>query len=125
MFDFEKLIAYQKAKEVNRKIQKILINKKISSFLRDQLYRASISMVINIAEGTGKLSKLDRKNFYVISRGSVFECASLLELFQDENIISDNELVSLKENLEEVSRLLSGLINSFTNKDVFKRNNER
>lgn len=114
MFDFEKLIAYQKARDVNKKIQKLLIDKKISSFLRDQLYRASISMVINIAEGTGKLSKNDRKNFYVISRGSVFECASLLEMFCDENIIKDNELTLLKSDLEEVSRLLSGLINSFT-----------
>jgi four helix bundle protein len=116
MFDFEKLIAYQKAKEVNQKIQKILIDKKINSFLRDQLYRASVSMVINIAEGTGKLSKNDRKNFYVISRGSVFECASILELLCDENTISNKELEILKLNLEEVSKLLSGLINSFTNK---------
>lgn len=114
MFDFEKLIAYQKAREVNRKIQKILVEKKISVFLRDQLYRASISMVINIAEGTGKLSKNDRKNFYVISRGSVFECASLLEMLYDENIINESDLNSLKLDLEEVSRLLSGLINSFT-----------
>ncbi len=113
MFDFEKLIAYQKARDVNKKIQKLLIEKKISAFLRDQLYRASISMVINIAEGTGKLSKNDRKNFYVISRGSVFECASLLEMLCDENILSNQELDNLKNDLEEVSRLLSGLINSF------------
>lgn len=116
MFDFEKLIAYQKARDVNRKIQKLLIEKKINAFLKDQLYRASISMVINIAEGTGKLSKNDRKNFYIISRGSVFECASLLQMLCDENIINDKELVVLSSDLEEVSRLLSGLINSFTKK---------
>jgi len=114
MFDFEKLIAYQKARDTNKKIQKLLIEKKTNLFLRDQLYRASISMVINIAEGTGKLSKNDRKNFYVISRGSVFECASLIELLYDENIITKNDLNSLKSDLEEISRLLSGLINSFT-----------
>jgi four helix bundle protein len=116
MFDFEKLITYQKARIVNKKIQKLLIEKKINSFLRDQLYRASISMVINIAEGTGKLSKNDRKNFYVISRGSVFECASLLEIFCDENIINMSELNILKSDLEEISRLLSGLINNFLKK---------
>lgn len=114
MFDFEKLIAYQKARDVNKKIQKLLVEKKISIVLRDQLYRASISMVINIAEGTGKLSKNDRKNFYVISRGSVFECASLLEMLYDEAIIKSDELDSFKSDLEEVSQLLSGLINSFT-----------
>ncbi len=114
MFDFEKLIAYQKARKVNKKIQKILVNKKITSFLGDQMYRASISMVINIAEGTGKLSKNDRKNFYVISRGSVFEYASLLEVLCDEDIIDTSNLMTLKSELKEVSRLLSGLINSFT-----------
>ncbi len=114
MFDFEKLIAYQRARSVNQKIHRLLIEKKVSSFLRDQLYRASLSMVINIAEGTGKLSKNDRKNFYVISRGSVFESASLLEMLYDEGLVSSSELTSLKCDLEEVSRLLSGLINSFT-----------
>jgi len=114
MFDFEKLIAYQKARDINKKIQKLLIDRKISIFLKDQLYRASVSMVINIAEGTGKLSKNDRKNFYVISRGSVFECASLLEMLYDEDVIDNKELENLKLDLEEVSRLLSGLINSFT-----------
>lgn len=114
MFDFEKLIAYQRARAVNQKIQRLLIEKKVSSFLRDQLYRASLSMVINIAEGTGKLSKNDRKNFYVISRGSVFESASLLEMLYDEGVVSSSELTSLKCDLEEVSRLLSGLIISFT-----------
>ncbi len=114
MFDFEKLFAYQKARTTNRRIQKLLISRKSSQFLRDQLYRASISMVINIAEGTGKLSKNDRKNFYVISRGSTFECASLLEMFADEGVINTNELSDIKSDLEEVSRLLSGLINSFT-----------
>jgi four helix bundle protein len=117
MFDFEKLIAYQKARDVNKKIQKLLVEKKVGVFLRDQLYRASISMVINIAEGTGKLSKNDRKNFYVISRGPVFECASLLEMLCDENVINRKELDGFKSDLEEVSRLLSGLVNSFTRKE--------
>lgn len=118
MFDFEKLIAYQKARDVNKKIQKLLVEKKVNAFLRDQLYRASVSMVINIAEGTGKLSKNDRKNFYVISRGSVFECASLLETLYDESVINSKELDSLKVDLEEVSRLLSGLINSFAKQSL-------
>ena len=100
MFDFEKLIAYQKARNVNKKVQKLLIEKKINGFLRDQLYRASVSMVINIAEGTGKFSKNDHKNFYVVSRGSVFECASLMEMLCDEGMINNIELNSLKSELE-------------------------
>ena len=114
MFDYEKLIAYQKAKAVNREIQNFVSNKKINPIIRDQLYRASTSILLNIAEGTGKLSKLDRKNFYVIARGSVFECASILEILNNEDIISSQDLSRMKAELEEVSRLLSGLIKSMT-----------
>ena len=114
MFDYEKLIAYQKAKVVNRKMQNFVTNKKVNCFIRDQLYRASASILLNIAEGTGKLSKQDRKNFYVIARGSVFECASILEILNDENIITFQDLNAMQSELEEVSRLLSGLIKSLT-----------
>ena len=69
---------------------------------------------MNIAEGIVKLSKLDRKNFFVIARGSVNECASILEILNDEDIISAHELYSMKSELEEASRLLSGLIISLT-----------
>lgn len=65
-------------KELNKEILKFLKeNKRVNSYLRDQLRRASISVVINIAEGSGKFSKADKKNFYIIARGSVCECVSL------------------------------------------------
>lgn len=64
MFDFEKLKVYQKSKELNREILKFIKeNKQIDSYLRDQLKRASISIVINIAEGSGKFSKAEKKEF--------------------------------------------------------------
>lgn len=118
MFDYEKLIAYQKAKTLNRKILNVTSYKKINGFLRDQLYRASTSILLNIAEGTGKLSKQDRKNFYVIARGSVFECASILEILNEEGIISSQDLSSMKSELEEISRLLSGLIINLTKENT-------
>lgn len=114
MFDFEKLIVYQKARTINSKIQVLLQQNSPSSFLRDQLYRASLSMVINIAEGTGKLSKKDKKNFYVISRGSVFECASLLDILSDEGVVKVKQSIELKKELEEVSRMLSSFINNLS-----------
>jgi four helix bundle protein len=74
MFDFENLDVYKKTKELNKEVLKFAKeNKQIDSYLRDQLRRASISTVINIAEGSGKFSKADKKNFYIISRGSTYE----------------------------------------------------
>ncbi len=71
-------------------------------------------MVINIAEGTGKLSKRDKKNFYVISRGSAFECASLLDILSDEGILAAEQTLELKKELEEISRMLSSFINNLS-----------
>jgi four helix bundle protein len=48
--------------------------------LVDQLKRASISLVLNIAEGAGKSAIDDKKRFYSIARGSTLECAAILDL---------------------------------------------
>jgi len=39
--------------------------------------------MLNIAEGTSRFSKKDRKNFFVIARGSAFECIAILEYLQE------------------------------------------
>ncbi|MBU0650661.1 four helix bundle protein [bacterium] len=113
MFDFERLEVYKKAKILNKDVLKFLKeNRKIDSYLRDQLKRASISSVINIAEGCGKYTKADKKNFYLISRGSVFECVSLFDIIHDEAQINDIEFEKFYKRYEEISKMLSGLINS-------------
>ena len=113
MFDFEKLDVYRKAKILNKNILNVLkSNKSIDSYVRDQLKRASISTVINIAEGSGKFSKADKRNFYTIARGSVYECVSLLELIYEDSFIPKSEFDNLYRDCAEVSRMLLGLINS-------------
>src|SRR4030042_4366336 len=111
MFDFEKLEVYRKAKELNKEILIFLReNKLLDSYIRDQPKRASISVVINIAEGSGKFSKADKRNFYTISRGSVFECVSLLEIIHDENQIENTKYDDFIRRYEEISKMLLGLI---------------
>jgi len=113
MFDFENLDVYKKAKELNKEILRFLKeNKQIDSYLRDQLRRASISMVINIAEGSGKFSKADKKNFYITSRGSVYECVSLFEIIREENQISEDLFKYFYLKFETISKMLLGLVNS-------------
>ena len=48
--------------------------------LRDQLERASVSIVLNIAEGGGRRSRPDKARFYTMARGSAAECAAIVEL---------------------------------------------
>ncbi len=113
MFDFEKLEVYQKAKSLNKAVQLLIrSNKAIDSYLRDQLRRASISIVINIAEGSGKFSLGDKRNYYTISRGSVYECVSLFELLLDDASIDADTFQKFYVEFETVSKMLFGLIQS-------------
>lgn len=80
-FQFEKLLVYQKA--VDFADQACATTEQFSrgyGFLVDQLNRAALSISANIAEGNGRFTKADRKNFFIIARGSVQECVPLLEL---------------------------------------------
>ncbi len=113
MFDFENLSVYKKTKALNKDVQKFLKeNKQIDTYLRDQLRRASISMVINIAEGSGRFTKADKRNFYVIARGSVYECVSLFDVIHDDQQILEEKFQYFYSQFEEISKMLLGLINS-------------
>ena len=90
-------------------------NKQIDAYLRDQLRRASISMIINIAEGSGRFTRADKRNFYVIARGSVYECVSLFDIIRDDQQISEEKFQYFYDQFEEISKMLLGLINSQNN----------
>jgi len=55
--------------------------------LRDQLDRAGISIVLNIAEGCGRRSPADKGRFYSIARGSATECAAILDLLAARGLV--------------------------------------
>ena len=80
-------------------------------YLVDQLNRAALSIATNIAEGNGRYSKAVRKNFFRISRGSAFECIPILELCNRKKLIGKEKHKVLKGNLDEICKMLSGLIN--------------
>ena len=113
-FSFEKLLVYQKAidfaDEVCRRTQSFARG---YGFLADQLNRASLSIAANIAEGNGRFTKADRRNFFGIARGSVQECVPLLELARRRELITPSDHERLKSQLEEIARMLSGLIKGF------------
>jgi four helix bundle protein len=78
-FQFEKLQVYQKSLDFADEI--CSTTEQFSrgyGFLVDQLNRAALSFPANIAEGNGRFTKADRKNFFIIARGSVQECVPLL-----------------------------------------------
>jgi four helix bundle protein len=110
-FAFEKLIVYQKAVDFADTVSKLTEQfPRGYTYLANQLNRASLSIAANIAEGNGRFTKADRKNFFIIARGSVQECVPLLELAKRRNLIEDKAQQQLKSHLEEIARMLSGLI---------------
>ena len=71
-------------------------------FLADQLNRAALSIAANIAEGNGRFTKPDGKNFFGIARGSVQECVPLLELAVRQKLLETESHQQMKANLEEI-----------------------
>lgn len=111
MFDFEKLEVYQKARAFNKLITGLLkTEKRIDRVSGDQLRRAALSIMLNIAEGCSRFSKPDRRNYFVVSRGSAFECAAVIDYLSDDSIITDEFKSMAYLKLDELSRMLFGLI---------------
>ena len=111
MFPYENLEVYKKAYTANQKAYRFLKgNNSIPGYAKDQLGRASLSIMLNIAEGSGKFSNKDRRNFYVTARGSAFECASLTTFLKGEKEIQDELANTLLSNYEEISRILYTMI---------------
>ncbi|MCK6456607.1 MAG: four helix bundle protein [Phycisphaerae bacterium] len=117
-FAFEKLIVYQKAVGFADAIATAVERfPRGYGFLGDQLNRASLSIAANIAEGNGRFTKPDRRNFFGIARGSVQECVPLLELAARRSLIQQDQHAMLKTDLEEIAKMLSGLIKGLDNRD--------
>jgi four helix bundle protein len=110
MFDFEKLTVYQKSKQFNLMVNTFLLNNKLDRNTHDQLKRAAFSIMLNIAEGAGRFTKPDKKNFYIISRGSAFECAAIFDYLRDLNKISEDEFKQFYQDMEEISKMLFVMI---------------
>lgn len=75
--------------------------------LKDQWWRASYSIVLNIAEGNGKRSPDDRKRFWEIARGSCFECAACIDIMSVCKIINQDELDHGKAIANRIAAMLT------------------
>jgi four helix bundle protein len=114
MFDFEKLTVYLKAKEFNKKVNTFLSAVKLDRTANDQLRRAAFSIMLNIAEGSGRYSKRDKRNFFVVARGSVFECVAIMDYLKDIDVINHLQFNSFYSDLDELSRMLFAMIKSLS-----------
>jgi four helix bundle protein len=118
MFSYERLDVYKKAVQANQDVYRLLKqNQSIPFYAKNQFGRASLSVMLNIAEGTAKLSVKDRRNFYITARGSAFECSAIVCFLNREGEINDDLKDQLYSSFEEISRMLFGMVRALTLKE--------
>jgi len=100
-FDFEKLDVYKEGLEFVKLIFKITMRfpKYLQFSLGDQLRRASLSIVNNIAEGSGQNSEKEKAHFYNYGLNSVRECIPMITLSKELGILKREEAEKLREKL--------------------------
>lgn len=106
---FEDMLVWQKAENLSKKIYKEFKDSKDWSF-KDQIQRAAVSIMNNIAEGYERRSNNESKHFLFIAKGSCGETRTMLHLAKDLEKLSIETSEKLIGDSEEISKMLSGLI---------------
>ena len=109
MFIFETFPVYQHAQKVYKEIIEYLKKNTVDRYVSDQLRRAMLSVVLNIAEGSGKYSSKEKKRYYLIARGSVYECVALTNLLEVAEA-DRSRLAVWKDTLLLIHKMLSGMV---------------
>lgn len=106
---FEDIIAWQKAKELTITIYSQLKNCRDFSF-RDQIQRASVSIMNNIAEGFERRTNKELINFLYIAKGSCGEVRSMFYLALEFGYINKEQFRKNYDLSIEISRIIAGFI---------------
>lgn len=83
--------------------------------LVSQLRRAAISVCSNLAEGSARISKLEKKRFYEISRSSTVEIDTQIEIALIIDYLTKQQIEELEKYLESCFRMLSKMISNLDN----------
>ena len=86
LLDAERLIVYGVALEFQSQASALAL--RADAVVRDQLRRASLSVVLNIAEGAGRRARAQKRHLYSIARGSAMESAAILDVLRGHGVAS-------------------------------------
>jgi four helix bundle protein len=109
-----RLIAWQKAIDLTQNVYAVTSKFPIEERfgLTSQMKRAAVSVASNIAEGAARFSTGEKLHFFRMARGSLSELDTQIEITERLAYLSSNDRSFLQEHLDEVGRLLQGLIAS-------------
>lgn len=108
---FEDLVAWQKARVLTKEIYRITKDRAFSAdfSLRDQLRRASCSIMSNVAEGFERGGRAEFHQYLVVAKASCAEVRSQLYIALDADYLDSPTFTVLQTAANEVARILSGL----------------
>ncbi len=116
---FEELLMWQKARELTKEIYKSLnietfkyLNIPVDYGFKDQIQRASVSIMSNIAEGFERGTKLEFLNYLYIAKGSAGEVRAQLYIAADIGYLNPETFKLLNSLVLDCSRLISRFIES-------------
>jgi four helix bundle protein len=118
MADYKNLIAWQKAMDLVETVYKVTetFPKREVYGLTDQIRRAAVSIPSNIAEGQAHYSNREFTHYLRHSRGCLAEIETQMLIAMRLGYISESAAEKILKQLDELSRILSGLINSLQSK---------
>jgi len=76
--------------------------------LGSQLIRAAFSVILNLAEGSGKTSDRELGRFIDISLGSLYETLASVDVLRNNNLLTDNEFQKVFELTDNIANQLGG-----------------
>jgi four helix bundle protein len=115
MFDFEKLDLYQVILEQNTRVLRFILGQNaLDPFILDQWKKASLDIVLNLAEGTGRMVNTEKKNYITESRGSVFAAVAILDIAHQLGVVDDDTYRDFYDGYEKISKMLLGMIRSYS-----------
>ncbi len=108
---FEELIAWQKARAMTAAVYRLTSQGKFARDfgLRDQIQRASVSVMSNIAEGFDRGRRTEFHQFLSTAKASCAEVRSQLYVASDVGYLGQEQFETLLNQTEEVSRIVGGL----------------
>lgn len=108
----KQLEVYKQSKEQLKMIYRLTAKfpKEEKYLLTDQLRRAAVSVCSNIAEGSSRFSGPEKKRFYEVSRSSLVEIDTQLDIAENLGYISPADLQPLEILMEAVFKMLSKMI---------------
>ncbi len=115
-FDHEKLDAYQFELRFIAWVTPLLdevSGKARTREVCDQLDRASLSALLNTAEGNGKRQRPVRAKFFDDARGSATECAACLDALVAKGVATEERILEGKKMLVRIVSMLCGLVDRF------------